>query len=328
LELRSAKKILIIRLSSLGDILLTTPLVRSVKKQYPGIRIDYLLRTEYKDTLLLNPYIDNLICFANNRTDEVKRKISKEKYDIVIDLQNNLRSAGLLEFSTRPKFKYRKKNISKYLLVQFKINLLRNSAPVSVRYARAVKGLDLDDMGLELYTNKIPSLPFSKGEKYIGIAPGARHYTKKWPSEHYIQLGKKLFSEDYKIILFGGKEDKELCRLIAGAIPEAVSLANNNDLLQLSADMKGCLAIVCNDSGMMHTAAASGVPVVAIFGSTVREFGFFPYKIKHRVNEHLSLPCRPCTHIGRGSCPQDHFRCMKEITPEAVYENLLTLINE
>jgi ADP-heptose:LPS heptosyltransferase len=135
LELRSANKILIVRLSSLGDILLTTPLVRAVKKKYPAIRIDFLLREEYKDALMLNPYIDNLLCFTNNITDAVKLKIAKENYDAVIDLQNNLRSGGLLEHASAPRVKYNKKNIAKFLLVNFKINLLKKTPPVPVRYA-------------------------------------------------------------------------------------------------------------------------------------------------------------------------------------------------
>jgi lipopolysaccharide heptosyltransferase II len=328
LKLSSAKKILIIRLSSLGDILLSTPLIRSVKKQYPDIKIDFLLREEYKDTLLLNPNISNLICFTNNRTDEIKKKIRTEKYDIIIDLQNNLRTAGLLEYSGAPKVKYKKKNIVKFLLVKFKLNLMKNSEPVPVRYAERIKELQLDDKGLELFTNKEPSQLINDDDKYIGFAPGARHFTKKWLSEYFIELGNKLASDGYKILLFGGKDDMEICRLISNAVQGSVSLANNNDLLQISADIKRCEAVVCNDSGMMHTAAASGVPVLAIFGSTVKEFGFTPYKIKHRVNEHLSLPCRPCTHIGRKNCPEDHFKCMKEITPEAVYQNVISLISE
>jgi ADP-heptose:LPS heptosyltransferase len=328
LKLSSAKKIIIIRLSSLGDILLTTPLIRSVKKQYPDIEIDFLLREEYKDTLLFNPYVNNLICFTNNRTDEVKKKIRTEKYDLIIDLQNNLRTAGLLEYSKAQLVKYKKKNISKFLLVKFKINLLKDAEPVPVRYAERISDFTLDDKGLELFTNKGPSLLINHNEQYIGLAPGARHYTKKWLSEYFIELGNKLTSDGYNILLFGGKDDKEICSLISKSVPGSISLANNNDLLQTSADMKYCKAIVCNDSGMMHTAAASGVPVLAIFGSTVKEFGFTPYKIRYRVNEHLSLPCRPCTHIGRKNCPLDHFKCMKEITPDAVYQNVLSLINE
>jgi ADP-heptose:LPS heptosyltransferase len=328
LDLNSANKILIIRLSSLGDILLSTPLVRSLKQKYPSVRLDYLVREEYKDTLLLNPYIDNLLLFTNKKTDEIKEKIKNENYDLVIDLQNNLRSAGLLEYFRQSKISYNKRNITKFLLVRFKINFLKKSPPVPVRYAEGIKKFKLDDKGLDLFTNNFPSHLFNGKEKFIGIAPGARHFTKKWPAEYYIELGNKLVSDGYKIALFGGRDDREVCTRISAALHDSFNLSNNNDLLQLSADMRKCSAIICNDSGLMHTAAASGVPVLTIFGSTVKEFGFVPYKIKNRISEHLSLPCRPCTHIGRSACPLDHFKCMREITPEAVYENLKGLLAE
>jgi len=326
LRLNSAKKILVIRLSSLGDIILSTPLIRTIKKRYPHIKVDYLLREEYQDSLLLNPYIDNLLTFTNKKSDDIKKRISKEKYDVVLDLQNNLRSAGLTEYSAAKKIVYKKRNFSKFLLVNFKINLLKNAASVPERYAAEIDDFELDGEGLELFTNRTPSVAFDPGKQYIGLAPGSRHFTKKWLPEYYIELGRLLSKDDYGVLLFGGKDDKEICRIISEEIPGSINLSNNNDLLQTSADMKNCLAVICNDSGLLHTAAASGIPVVGIFGSTVKEFGFFPYGVEYRLMEHLSLPCRPCTHIGRSSCPKKHFKCMKEITPVSVFENLIALI--
>lgn len=328
MKLESADKILILRLSSLGDILLSTPLVRSIKKRYPSIRMDFLLREEFKDALRLNPHIDNLIFFTNNKTDEIKKKIRQEKYPVIIDLQNNLRSAGLLEKCVSEKIRFRKRDISKFLLVKFKINLLKSALPIAERYASGINGFALDGDAPELFTDKTASQVFKPDYRYIGIAPGAKHFTKRWPSDYYIELGRKLVSDGFRIVFFGGKDDKDVCERISGSVTGSVNLANENDLLQISADMKKCLAVVCNDSGLMHTASASGVPVTAIFGSTVKEFGFAPYKTSYRIAENSGLPCRPCSHIGRKSCPKEHFKCMNEVTPVMVYENIIALLSQ
>ncbi len=327
MELGSAEKILIVRLSSLGDILLSTPLVRSIRKKYPSVKIDYLLREQYKEAMLHNPNIDTLLTFENNHTDEIKNKIREGRYSVVIDLQNNFRSAGLLDNSDN-KIKFAKRTFSKFLLVHFKINMLKSVPPIPERYAAGIANFKLDGKGPELFTNKLPSEIFNSNSRYIGLAPGARHFTKRWLPEYYIELGKMLISEGYKLVLFGGTDDMNLCSEISRALPGSFNLSNNNDLLQTSADMKKCLAVVCNDSGLMHTASSSGVPVIAIFGSTVKEFGFAPYKTKNKIVENTNLSCRPCTHIGRKSCPKKHFKCIKEIMPADVHKNLISLLKE
>ena len=115
---------------------------------------------------------------------------------------------------------------------------------------------------------------------------------------------------------------------IHAKIAGAVNLQNDNDLYQISADMKKCKLIVTNDSGLMHTASASGVPLISIFGSSVQEFGFAPYKIKNLILENNSLSCRPCSHIGRSECPQNHFKCMIDITPSFVNDNIQKFMAE
>ena len=126
----------------------------------------------------------------------------------------------------------------------------------------------------------------------------------------------------FKIVLFGGKSDEELCKAISGNIQGCVNLQNDDQVLQTAADMKKCKLILTNDSGLMHTASAVGVPLIAVFGSTVREFGFIPVGTQNLILENKSLSCRPCSHIGKSSCPKKHFKCMKEITPEFVLNQL------
>jgi heptosyltransferase-2 len=323
------QKILIVRLSSLGDILLTTPLIRSLKKVNPKLEIHFLLREEYQDVLINNPHLSKLITIKREEAvQKTKNILSQNKYDFVIDLQNNLRSRSLTSGLNCPKVRFKKLSLQKILLVKFKINKLSNAPPIPERYASVINDLKLDDEGHDLFTNNRPSNSLVELTNLIGFCPGSRHYTKMWPKEYYIELGKRLTQSGFNVVLFGGKDDQKTCEEISSNISECVNLCNDNDILQTAADMKMCRAIVCNDSGLMHTACAVKVPVIAIFGSTVKEFGFFPYRSKNLILENKSLSCRPCSHIGRSSCPKHHFKCMKEITPQLVYNSLLNFINQ
>ena len=326
IDYNSLNRILIIRLSSLGDILLATPLVRSLKKKHPHILIDFLLREEYSDIYKYNPYINKL--FAYKRDNETPEEIMSIKYDLILDLQNNIRSAGI-----RKKIKservtiFNKRTLDKLLLVKFKINRLKDAKQIPVRYAEALNNFELDDEGLELFIeNKTPTISKHKN-RYIGFAPGSRHFTKMWPEDYYITIGKKLNEAGYSIILFGGKDDRELCKRMSNEIPGSMDLSNDDDLLMTAVNMKECLALVCSDSGLMHTACAVKIPVLAFYGSTVREFGFTPFRNKNLILENNTLSCRPCSHIGRESCPKKHFKCMLEITPELAFNRLKDLIN-
>ena len=315
-------------MSSLGDILLSTPLVRSVKKNYPWINISFLLKDQYKDLLSSNPYISNLYSYKtdlNTKQNIELNKLKSVKFDIVIDLQNNLRSRDLtFRLNTRV-LRFRKKTFSKFLLVNFKINRLKNSPPIPVRYAQTLKNFGLDEEGLDLFK---PGgiLPELTGKKYIGLAPGSRHYTKMWPEKYFKDLGKFLLKSGYSIVLFGGKDDKETCSLISNEIDGSVNLCNDDDIISTAVNMEKCIALICNDSGMMHVACALKVPVLAVFGSTVEEFGFVPYKNNSIILQNEGLSCRPCTHIGRQSCPKKHFKCMEEVTPLIAFNKLKSLL--
>ena len=329
LELSKLKKVLIIRLSSLGDILLTTPFIRAIKIQFPNIKIDMLIKEEYADVIKLNPYIDKKLFFKkDNKVNNVLiTQLRNNGYDLIIDLQNNLRSKKITSKIKSNSVRFSKNSWNKFLLVKFKINKLIDALQIPVRYAQALPGFQLDGKGLDLVTDKNPSDELKQKENLIGFCPGAKHFTKRWPKEYFIKLGKILTQNGYTIVLFGGKIDKEICSLIAKEIPGSIDLSNTDDILQTTADMKLCKAVICNDSGLMHTASAVEIKVVAIFGSTVKEFGFTPYNCSNLILENNSLTCRPCSHIGRNSCPKKHFECMQSIKPDFVFEKLISFIS-
>jgi ADP-heptose:LPS heptosyltransferase len=326
LNLKTANNVLIVRLSSLGDILLATPLLRSIKKQFTSINIDFLLREQYSDILKFNPYLRSLITLKDNY-EELAAIIAQNKYDLIIDLQNNLRSHKLTAKSRAKKVRFKKHDFDKFLLVKFKINRMKDLPQIPARYAESLKGFALDDKGLEIFLPPNIKSNLDEENNYIGLAPGSRHFTKMWPSYYFIYLCKMLNVNGFKVVLFGGKNDMGICKEITELFPGTINLCNNDDILQIAADMKKCKAIVCNDSGLMHTACAAGTPVLAFFGSTVKEFGFTPYRNKNLILENNSLSCRPCSHIGRDECPQEHFNCMKEITPQMAFKNINLLIN-
>jgi heptosyltransferase-2 len=308
----------------LGDILLTTPLIRSLKKQNPTLQIDFLVRSEYSDLLAVNPYVSSLHLFS--RTDQenkkLKIKLMEMKYDCIVDLQNNLRSKLFLNNLSGEVLSFNKKRFEKVLLVHTKINLLKEAPAIPVRYAETIPDFQLDGEGLDLFIPENISARITQDKNVIGLCPGARHFTKRWQKENFIQLGNMLIEKGFSVALFGGKSDRELCEEITKEIPGSINLSTEDDILQLAKDMQQCKAIVCNDSGLMHTACAVKTPVVAIFGSTVGEFGFTPYGCKNIILENNSLTCRPCSHIGKKKCPQKHFRCMIELTPAQAFESI------
>ena len=283
-----------------------------------------LIREEYADVIKLNPYIEEKFFFSKEVKDNygLIKELRIKNYELVIDLQNNLRSKKIISSLNIRNLKFSKRSFDKFLLVNFKINNLKEAPQIPIRYSSIIQNLKLDEQEVDLFTDKSANAEIDGKNNLIGFCPGARHFTKRWPKEYFIELGNKLEQSGYIIVLFGGKIDKEICAEIHKALPSSINLSNNDDLLQTAAEMKLCKAVVCNDSGLMHTASATGTKVIAIFGSTVKEFGFAPYNCSNLILENNSLTCRPCSHIGLSSCPKKHFDCMKLIKPQFVFEKL------
>ncbi len=327
------RKILIIRLSSIGDIVLATPLVRVLRKKFQDSQIDFIVKKEFSALLRYNPYITNLIELDTSKGFKellrLKRKILAEKYDLIIDIHNNLRSIFLRTFSGAKVLKVNKRVFKRFLLVKFKINLYKNAIPVAERYIETVTRFSIknDNQGLDIF---VPAeiigvakdkINFSSENFYIAIAPSAKHETKRWPVERFAKLADELIEKfNAKIILLGGAEDIEICsKLKSMTQGEIINLCGKTTLLESAGVLSLCKLLVTNDSGLMHIASALKIKVVAIFGSTVKEFGFFPYGTKSIVVE-KPISCRPCSHIGRSKCPKGHFNCMLSIQVDDVFK--------
>jgi lipopolysaccharide heptosyltransferase II len=349
---KDINRILIIRFSSLGDVLLATPLVRLLREKYPNSRIDFLVRQEYSEMVRFNPNLTSVIEFDTKMgflaLRNLMKSIKEQKYDVILDLHHSLRSRYLTfglawnPFSRSTVYGIRKNQFIRFLLVKFKINLYRKIygriIPVWEKYIQTVgaMGVKVDDGHLDLYlTVEIDKQLAEKLRNwhirdYVVMAPGAKHFTKRWPAEYFTKLVLEIHRMYNLPTLFVGSEEEiKIVKEILSEVPRNVgySLAGKLSILQTADAIRRAKLVVSNDSGLMHVAAAMQKPLIAIFGSTVEELGFYPNSINAQVLENSGLYCRPCSHIGRDSCPEKHFRCMKEISPDQVMEKITTILN-
>ena len=337
------QKILVIRFSSIGDIVLATPLLRVLRIRFPSAQVDFLVREEYAELIRSNKNLNHIIALDTTRgfsgLYRLKKQLHNERYDLVMDIHNSLRSRYIRwMLGARDTVVIRKRIIARTMLLLLKKNFYRSVISVSDRYIEPVHkyGIENDGKGLELHipadirmqaSTKMNTFGILSSDKMIGFCPSAKHATKCWPQERFAELGGRLANKyGVKILLFGGPEDREKCLGIARSINDrtgrnvAVDLSGELSLLESAAAMESCMVLVTNDTGLMHIASAVKVKVIAIFGPTVREFGFFPVGSSQIVLERKGLYCRPCSHIGGKACPEGHFRCMNEIQVEEIVD--------
>lgn len=339
-------KTLIIRFSSIGDIVLSSPMVRALRNRFPDSQIDFLTKEEYADLVRFNPNLNVTVAY---RTHEplwpILKRLREERYDLVVDLHNSLRSRIVRSgIRARRIATVNKRAVRRFLLVHTKLNLYRSVVPVADRYIEPLRsfGVVPDGKGPELHipdeilfsvSSRMAALRLDGYERVVGLCPSAKHATKRWPPERYSELGILLAREsDAKLLVFGGEADTGLCSSVVRTINEsagadrAADLSGKFSLLETAAAMQFCDVLVTNDSGLMHIGTAVQKKMVAIFGSTVRELGFFPLGTECTVVEREGLYCRPCSHVGKARCPEGHFRCMLDITVGEVGERVRSIL--
>jgi len=338
------QSICIIRLTSLGDIVLLTPMIRVLRNTWPKARIDMVISEHCAEIMKYNPHIDNLQ-IINTKKGTVsffkqwnQLKSTLPQYDMAIDVHCSLRSRVIRMGLAKQLLTYDPARAYKRDIVKNKTRIpIASITPVSQRYFTAFNEfpeIHIDDEGLEFWlekemgTGQYPKKKIWNGDRII-LAPGAKHATKRWPAAYYAQLI-QLLQNEYKqpITLIGGPDDAELCNEIQALTHVPIeNVAGTMSLHALAEFMDTATCIIGNDSGLMHIAASRHIPVVTIFGSTVPEFGFLPYHTPFRIAS-IELPCKPCTHIGKEKCPLGHFSCMKELTPISVFEEVQKLLNQ
>lgn len=318
-EDKNKTKFLIIRFSSIGDIVLTTPVVRCLKQQVAHAEVHYLTKKSYAGMLRANPYIDQLH-FLKDGWKEMIRTLKAERFDYIIDLHHNLRTLRIkLALQKVRSFSFDKLNFQKWLLTSFKINRLPDEHIVD-RYLATTSsfGVTNDGLGLDYFIPhedevSFTSLPTSHQAGYVGLVIGAAYATKRLPIKKLKEL---CFLIEHPVILLGGPEDKSNGDDIATVDPVKIYNSCGKFNLNESADLvRKAKLIVTHDTGLMHIAAALRKPILSIWGNTVPEFGMTPYygnrTVDHSFFEVKDLYCRPCSKIGYNKCPQKHFKCME-----------------
>ncbi|MCK5779516.1 MAG: glycosyltransferase family 9 protein [Psychrilyobacter sp.] len=318
-------RILIIRLSSIGDVILTTPILKKLKEKHPKIIIDFIVLDKFKDAILGNPNIDNLIIFDKSKHDGLKniikysKKLKKNNYDYVFDLHSKIRSR-LITLSLGVKtFRYIKRALYKTILVKSKLIKYRADNTIVKNYFNAFEVLGIKYTGedLEYNFNKNDIKKIEKYQNYVVFAPGASKNTKKWTVEGFGKLAKLINKKDKKnIILIGSKKEREECNeinKISGNV--CINLAGELSLKESGALLEGAEYMVTNDSGPFHIGRGVKTKSYVIFGPT--DPNMFEYD-ELGVLIYGEEPCSPCSLHGGKKCPKNHFNCMKNIKAEDI----------
>jgi len=309
-------KFLIIRFSSIGDIILTTPVIRCLRKKYPQATIHYFTKKKFAGIVESNPYLDKIFLLEDNFNKAIQQ-IESEEYDYIIDLHHNLRTLRIKNLIRDiPFYSFNKLNIKKWIYTNFKINRMPHVHIVD-RYMATVRklGVKNDGLGLDFFIPenekvKESDIPFSHLHGYVAIAIGAAHNTKKLPVEKLKELVEKI---KFPIILLGGKEDFANGERIAKSDPVKIYNACGRFSLNESADIiRNARLVISHDTGLMHIAAAFKKNILSVWGNTVPSFGMTPYKTNYEVFQVNKLWCRPCSKTGFDKCPLGHFKCMNE----------------
>ena len=321
------KKILLIRFSSIGDIVLTTPVVRCLRQQLPDVEIHALTKAAYQSIYSTNPHVAKTIVLRNG-LQEVLPLLREERYDFVVDLHRNWRSLWVRIALHRPSSTFPKLDFRKFLYTKLKIGRLPKIHIVD-RYFKAVRklGVTNDGKGLDYFIPKSDmlmreDLPVFCQNGFVAMVIGGQHLTKIMPIGKAVQVCQHL---DYPVILVGGTEDASSGEAIVKAVgPTVYNSCGKLSLGQSASVLKLADVVITNDTGMMHIAAALHKRIISVWGNTVPEFGMYPY-LPHDMEpaviiENRTLRCRPCDKLGYDHCPQGHFNCMETLDAKLIAE--------
>lgn len=318
-------KILIVRFSSIGDVVLTTPVVRCLSEQLPDAEIHFITKKAFASVLENNPHIDRIITIASSVKEKID-ELKAERYDYVIDLHNNIRTLRLKRALGRPSFSFPKKNVQKFLLTNFKWNRMPDVHVVD-RYFEAVKQLGVrpDGKPADLFLGAEDRFDLSATQldpkRFIAVAMGAQFATKQMPVKLMAEI---LSGAQLPIALLGGPGDADRATELKSLLEtqSVVDFCGKTSLKQSASILGQASVLLTGDTGLMHIATAFGVPIVSVWGNTVPDFGMYPYlpaaPEQFSIHEVKGLSCRPCSKIGYKECPKKHFRCMLDQDAAAI----------
>ncbi len=326
-------KFLIIRFSSIGDIVLTTPVIRNLKEQFAGAELHYLTKKSFAPLLADNPYIDKIHLLDKSLSDIIPQ-LKKESFDYIIDLHHNLRSLIIRHKLKIKTFSFNKLNWQKWLMVHFKINKLPEQHIVN-RYMSTLHEFHIknDQKGLDFFIpdnsrfdpRQLPPL-FHHG--FISFVIGAGHFTKQMPDKKITQLINRI---NLPVLLLGGPDDfkkGEKIRINCGS--KTYNLCGKLSIMQSASAVQQSTLVIAHDTGLMHIASAFKKVILSIWGNTIPAFGMYPYlpNPSSKIYQVEGLQCRPCSKIGYQKCPKKHFRCMQDIPIHSMADHAIRIFNQ
>ena len=327
----AAPNVLAVRFSSIGDVLLTTPLFRAIRHRHPAAQITVLTKQAYVPLLSHNPQVLRVLGLEpGGSLTRVAAELRAGQFTHRLDLHDSVRSRMLRALVPGSWGTYPKHRVARALLIHAKRNRYRDRRPVAERYFSAAEDLDVvpdgapPEFGLGKEAEReagewLATATLGQGRPLLAAAPGAAHATKRWPVEHWRTLIRRLVDQGLDVVIVGGPDDASLgAELSHCSRGRVVNAAGRLGLQGTGALLRRSALLVSGDTGVMHMATAVGTPVVALFGPTVEAFGFFPYTRRASVVE-LALSCRPCSSKGGPRCPLGHHRCLVDIDAESVY---------
>jgi len=334
------KRILIIQTAFIGDVILCTPLIKGLRKTFPDSFISFLLIPETKNVLENNPYLSEILVYDKRKNKgigsflQIITRVKQGEFDLVVIPHRSLRSALLAYLSRIPVRIGFDKSTGSFLFTRQVVysnnvhEVDRNLSLLSDFSTRTKEtSLELFPSSEDFsYARKLLSdSGITEGDKIVGVAPCSVWATKRWLPERFAEVADLLLREARaKVIFLGSEEDRALCEKTADSMTgRPAILAGKTSVLQSAAIISFCKVILSNDSAPVHITSAMKIPVVAIFGSTIPEFGFAPYGVNHVIIQ-KKMECRPCGIHGKRKCPKEHFRCMREITTEEVFQAVLS----
>ena len=319
------KKFLIIRFSSIGDIVLTTPVIRCLRKKYPNAQIHFLTKVAFAPIVQANPNIDKVFAIEKS-TKSVVEKLKKEGYHHIIDLHKNLRSKKVIMALGVKATSFPKLNVEKFLMVKFKINRLPKIHIVD-RYFEAVKSLAInnDKEGLDFFIPEQEKIAAKNlPPQFNALVIGAAHKTKSLTTPQLIKIAKESI---LPVLLIGGKKEKEIANEITKVVGEnAINTCGEYNLYQSASVIQQASCVITPDTGMMHIATAFNKKIISIWGNTIPAFGMYPYMPQQpnafKIFEVKELSCRPCSKIGYDECPKRHLKCILDIDVDGIVKEM------
>lgn len=305
------KKILVIRFSSIGDLVLTTPVIRALKTQL-NADVHVVTKKAFAPVLNANPYISKVHSFSND-IEEVKEGLKNEDFDLVVDLHNNLRSLRLKAFLKKPSTVFSKINVRKFMAVNLKMRKLLPEKHIVQRYMESVKhlGVKEDGKGLDFFLTSDDKVEIQH-KIYSVLVAGGSYFTKKIPLQKMMEICDII---QHPILVLGGKEEAFEMKVLEEKFKHVENLCGKLSLGQSAFVIKNAKQVISSDTGLMHIAAAFDKKIISLWGNTIPEFGMSPYlpNKENKILEVKDLSCRPCSKLGFKKCPKGHFRCMLEI---------------